>query len=173
MVMLDQIIHTLSLTSIDSDDPSASVFSRREVPRIRPEQKPVHKTSWNTSTGDASQAPLSDPVVSSESHGIHQHLRESSPETVKGTESCNCAALSLGRQWASAFEHTPLWLSTPSWDENWSEGEIRKESCRRLCWSSVVLAAGHSSYTTAYKANGLDLFITDPANVRCVHTQGD
>jgi hypothetical protein len=168
MVMLDQIIHTLSLTSIDSDDPSASVFPPRGVPRICSEQKPTQKLSWTVpsqSISDTPQALLSYPAVAPESHDTHQHLHESSPEPVQRTEHCNCAAMSLGHQWPSAFEHTPLWLSTPAWDENWSEGEIRKESCRRLSWSSVILAAGHSSYTTAYKANGLDLFITDPANV--------
>jgi hypothetical protein len=171
MVILDQIIRTLSLTFLDADDPSVSVFSRREVPLIRPSQKPVHRTPWNTSfqSTDGSSVSLSDPAVTLESNGTHQH-HESSPESIIRTERCNCAAMSLGHRWASAFEHTPEWLSTPAWDENGSEGEIRKESCRRLCWSTVALAAGHSSYTTAYKGNGLDLFITEPANVRHVDT---
>jgi hypothetical protein len=167
MVILDQILRTLRLTSLDSDDPNASVFSGREVPRMRPEQKPAQKTSWNVTSrpnDDSPQATLSDPATVPE-YIIHQHSHKPSPEPVVRTANCNCAAMSLGQQWAAAFEHTPLWLSTPAWDENWSEGEIAKESCRRLCWSSVILAAGHSSYTTAYKANSLDLFITDPANV--------
>jgi len=121
------------------------------VPQIHPDQTRAKKTSSNSAPGP-------------EHHRPHQSHHEPSPEPVTQTESCNCVSLSLGHQWTSAFEHTPLWLSTPAWDEKWSEGEIRKESCRRLCWSSVILAAGHSSYTTAYKANGLDLFITDPAN---------
>jgi hypothetical protein len=167
MVMLDQIIRTLSFTLLDADDPSASTFCRREVPQVRPERKAGQQTSWHVSprsTGD-SQAPLSDPSILPESLSTHQHYHHgSSPPTIR-SEKCNCAALSLGQQWASAFEHTPLWLSTPAWDENWSDGEIKKESCRRLCWSAVTLAAGHSSYTTANNAHGLDLFITEPANV--------
>lgn len=145
MIMLDQIIRTLSLTFLDADNPEASVFVRGEVPRVRPEVK--------------SENPLAT---------LHEH-HDSSPdspcETIVSVEGCNCASLSLGHQWASAFEHTPLWLSTPAWDESWTDGEIRKESCRRLCWSTVILAAGHSSYATANKTSGLDLFVTDPANV--------
>lgn len=58
-----------------------------------------------------------------------------------------------------------MWGPTPAWDETWSEAEIRKESCRRLCWSSMILAAGHMSYTIAHRSQGLDLFISNPANV--------
>jgi hypothetical protein len=168
MVILDQIIRTLSLTFLDADDPNVSVFSRREVPRIPPEQKPVQQTSWNAPSRFIDD-PIAfrDPVIAPGSEGSHLR-RKSSPKPIILIENCKCAILSLGHRWASALEHTPEWLSTPAWDENWSDGEIKKESCRRLCWSTVSLAAGHSSYTTAYKANGLDLFITEPANVRLV-----
>jgi hypothetical protein len=46
-----------------------------------------------------------------------------------------------------------------------------KESCRRLAWSSMILAAGHTSYAVAQNYNVrnypvMDLSIADPANVR-------
>jgi hypothetical protein len=163
MVMLDQIIRTLSLTFLDADEPNVSVFSRREVPQIHPEHKQAQKTLWHGPSHSADDNLQEDPIRATESHKTHHSQRESNPLTQ--IERCSCVAMSLGQRWAAAFEHTPLWLSTPAWDENWTEAEIRKESCRRLCWSSVILAAGHSSYTTAYKTNGLDLFITEPANV--------
>jgi hypothetical protein len=160
MLILDQIIHSLSLTSIDSDDPNAPVFASRAVPQVNPEQKAAQQAPWHVPSQSIS-SPQTE-TITSVSHSTHRNSRT---EPIMPTEGCNCAALSLGQQWASAFDHTPLWLSTPAWDANWTEGEIRKESCRRLCWSGVILAAGHSSYTTANNANGLDLFITDPANV--------
>lgn len=151
MIVLDQIIRTLSLTTIDVDDPNVSRFAPREVPRIPPLRKsPRH-----------AHPPTHDPQFNRE-----MNTGSTYPSHISTTESCDCAALSLGHRWPGAFEHTPLWLSTPAWDENWTEGEIKKESCRRLCWSTVILAAGISSYTTAYKADALDLFITEPSNVR-------
>jgi hypothetical protein len=165
MTMLDQIIQALELTTIDSNEPGATVFPPREVPQVHPETTPAQRTSWPSQSTGNPEAPLSDPATAPKSHGGHPRHHESSPESAIRMESCNCAAMSLGQQWNSAFEFTPEWLSTPAWDENWTEGEINKESCRRLCWSAVSLAAGHSSYTTAYKAYHLNLFITDPAHV--------
>ncbi|KZP33462.1 hypothetical protein FIBSPDRAFT_773133 [Athelia psychrophila] len=144
MHILDQIIHTLSLTTIDANDPNASTFALREVPRVITLRHPSPQTS------DESDLETS-PGSAASSHDFTH-------------EGCDCASLSLGHQWPGAFEHAPLWLSTPAWNENWDEGEFRKETCRRLCWSTVILAAGISSYTTAEQAEGLDLFVTEAAN---------
>jgi hypothetical protein len=61
-----------------------------------------------------------------------------------------------------------MWKATPAWNDSFSEAEIRKESCRRLCWSAMALAAGHVNYAAvsgASRSTGLDLFVSDPANV--------
>ena len=137
MVMLDSIIRSLSLTLVDADDPNATMFSPGSVPVVTSPKRTV----WFPD----------------------EPLSRDSPD---GNENgCSCHQITLGEQWSSAAEHAPLWGSTPAWDESWTEGEIRKESCRRLCWSSMTLAAGHISYTTAHRSQGLDLFISDPANV--------
>ncbi|KZP29115.1 hypothetical protein FIBSPDRAFT_908426 [Athelia psychrophila] len=134
--VLDRIIRTLSLTTIDASDPNASTFALREVPRVITIRHPHMSDSADLE-------------------------RETSPVTHEG---CDCASLTLGRHWAGACEHTPLWMSTPAWDDNWSEGEFKKETCRRLCWSTVSFVTAISSYTTARQAAGLDLYITEPAN---------
>ena len=137
MVMLDSIIRSLSLTLVDADDPNATMFSPGSVPIVFPPKRKV----WFPDEPQTRDSP-------------------------DGNENgCSCHQITLGEQWSSAAEHAPLWGSTPAWDESWTEGEIRKESCRRLCWSSMNLAAGHISYTTAHRSQGLDLFISDPANV--------
>lgn len=74
--------------------------------------------------------------------------------------------MTLQGHWPSVKKHAPMWGSTAAWNEEWSEVEIRKESCRRLCWSSMIMAAGHVSYTIAHRSQRLELFIGDPANVR-------
>ncbi|OBZ70654.1 hypothetical protein A0H81_09165 [Grifola frondosa] len=56
-----------------------------------------------------------------------------------------------------------VWM--PAWTDV-SEGEIRKEECRRLAWSSLMVAASHTSYNTSDSAFSpqMDLFIMDSAN---------
>jgi hypothetical protein len=149
MMMLDSIIRSLSLTLVDADDPSTSVFPRRSVPTVRSQK-------FQPSTA---QPPIR--ILRDTSSAQHPSLTRSNDEG-----NCSCNSMTLGECWPTSREHTPLWGATPAWNEGWSEGEIRKESCRRLCWSSSILAAGHVSYTMAHRSKGLDLFISNPANVR-------
>lgn len=141
MAMLDSIIRTLSLTSIDAADKDVSVFTSHHMPSVHINLEQPKKLFWDSPATPGSNGSMG---------------------------SCECATLSLGHQWASASEHTPLWLSTPAWEENWSDNEVRKESCRRLVWSAVTLAAAHSSYATAQKTSGPDLFVSNPSNVSFV-----
>lgn len=79
---------------------------------------------------------------------------------------CSCMTFTLGHTWPMVREFAPLWDMTPTWQSEWTESEIRKEECRRLVWSSVVLTAGHSSYTAASSAMEVQqLFLMDPRNV--------
>lgn len=150
MMVLDSVIRSLSLTLVDADNPNTTMFSPGTVPVVN---SPKPGAVWLPSS----------PTLRSSSedtyHGppVQQHTH---PE--KG---CSCHLFTLGGQWPPFQDHAPLWNATPAWDESWSEAEIRKESCRRLCWSAIILAAGHISYTTAHRSQNLDLFIADPANV--------
>ena len=149
MVMLDSIIRSLSLTLVDAGDPDTTKFSPGTVPAVSyPKPEPIWLPSPLVSRSLADDSIFQPP---------HRHPEEMG---------CACLKFTLEGNWPSSSDHAPLWSSTPAWDESWTEGEIRKESCRRLCWSSMILAAGHISYTTAQRSQGLDLFIADPANVR-------
>ncbi|KAI0632142.1 hypothetical protein C8Q77DRAFT_1060620 [Trametes polyzona] len=78
---------------------------------------------------------------------------------------CSCKTFTLGHTWPMVREFAPLWDMTPTWQSEWTESEIRKEECRRLVWSCVVLTAGHSSYTAASSAMEVQqLFLMDPRN---------
>lgn len=156
--MLDSIIRSLSLTLLDADNPGTTMFLPGTVPvvPVRDQQgtswfdyqplTPSHQATQNT---DAFYVSTSSPV-------IHHPASE---------VGCSCTSLTLGKHWPSTNEHAPLWSSTPAWNDSWSDNEIRKESIRRLCWSAMVAAAGHISYTTAHRSHNPDLFIADPANV--------
>jgi hypothetical protein len=173
MVMLDSIIRSLSLTCIDSGHPAISVFSPRSVPAVpssAEQRTPTRSWSNPEPSSHTSISLIADPSSISgfsTPTPLHPDPGGSSTSVPQG---CVCHSLSLGEYWPRALDHTPLWTATPTWDRNWTEGDIRKESCRRLCWSSMVLAAAHSSYSTANKGMGLDLFISDPANVSCLHS---
>jgi hypothetical protein len=154
MLMLDSIIRSLSLTLVDADDPSASMFSPGTVPVV---SSPKPRAAWSP------EQPPTSPDVH---FGADGHVAALPTQSHRIADNgCNCHRFTLGEHWPSGNDYAPMWGSTPAWDEAWSEGDIRKESCRRLCWSSMILAAGHISYTTAHGSQGLDLFIADPANV--------
>jgi hypothetical protein len=163
--MLDSILRTLSLTSLDVGNPNVSVFSPRSVP-IVPSSLEQMPQAWSLSKSTSltcSPVDVNSTSNPSASHSSHTNHTRSS---FLATHMCPCNSLSLGEYQPRALEQTPLWAASPAWDKSLSEAEIRKESCRRLCWSSLALAAGHVSYTTANKNQGSELFMTDPANVR-------
>lgn len=140
LVMLDTIIRTLSLTFVDMGDPASTRFSPRTVPSIMSALQ-----SWATNS-----------LVGANADNIH---------SLYSSQGCSCVSRSLGQRWPAAHEYTPLWLSSPAWDSSWSEAEIRKEACRRLCWSTLVLTAGHTTYVTSANRPPSELFILEPANV--------
>lgn len=155
MVMLDSIIRSLSLTFVDADDPNTSIFSPGTVPAVL-----ERKSTWFPDPASFTDFnPHMPPNPKLFGHQPHSPLQNGNDH------GCSCRSMTLEHQ-PEGSEHTPLWASTPAWKASWSEGEIRKESCRRLCWSSMILAAGHASYTTAHRSHALNLFISDPSNVR-------
>jgi hypothetical protein len=141
MVTLDSIIRSLSLTMVDAHDPSTSTFSPGKVPAV-----------------------ASGPTINGYGPG-HHNYPYSSALPISTDRGCSCNSLTLRDQWPEALEHTPLWAQTPAWNASWSEAEIRKESCRRLCWSAMFLAGGHSAYASANRVHTVNLFIADPSNV--------
>ncbi|KAG6831995.1 hypothetical protein H0H92_006030 [Tricholoma furcatifolium] len=147
LILLDSIIRSLSLTFVDADDPKTTTFSPGDVPAVTDPSR----RDWLLSEDDFNPHMPSSNV---------RTLREPSNEPA----GCSCRSMTLISHWRESDDQTPLWTLTPAWNNTWNEAEIRKESCRRLCWSSIILAAGHVSYTTAHKSGILHLFISDPSN---------
>lgn len=147
MIMLDSIIRSLSLTFVDADNPKTTKFSPGDVPAVLNSSR----NEW---------------LFSEDDFNPHLPANNAKPPRESLSESgCSCRSLTLIEHQQESSEQTPLWTLTPAWNDRWNEAEIRKESCRRLCWSSMILAAGHVSYTTAHRSGILKLFISDPANV--------
>ncbi|KAF7298870.1 Zn(2)-C6 fungal-type domain-containing protein [Mycena indigotica] len=139
MVMLDSLIRSLSLTKMDKNDPNASVFYPGQVPEV---PSPPHHLV--RSMDNQYDYPLANPLPSN--------------------RTCSCLSLTLKEQWAQTMEVAPLWAQTPAWNSEWSEAELKQEACRRLCWSAMILAAGHSNYSYTSRTRSMELFISDPSN---------
>ncbi|KAK2459632.1 hypothetical protein APHAL10511_008277 [Amanita phalloides] len=144
--LLDSLIRSLALTLIDVDEPDTSLFTPRSIPTVYSRLTLPYEVRTNfSSVSDCS---------------AHHTSTIPTPNT-----GCGCKAITLKSNWPLIDEYVPLWGLTPTWDMTWSASEIRKESCRRLCWSSMILAAGHVSYISAIRADPIpDLFISNPAN---------
>ena len=94
-------------------------------------------------------------------------LSASTPK--EGPSLCDCLKYTLKEQWPTVSEVAPLWEMTTMWPNGLMEGEIRKEECRRLVWSSVMISAGQNAYTAADgELDRTELFIKDYRNVRAI-----
>ena len=52
------------------------------------------------------------------------------------------------------------------WDNNASDNDIRKEECRRLCWSALSLISSYTAHCSAFHMEPVELSLADPSNVR-------
>lgn len=196
MGLLDSLLRTMNMFSLDMDDPRASVFtslvpvvpsdsprrlsqlSAEDFPASQIEHTPVNHRPPAWRSVDSLPLPVSSDLPPDD-HNIssHSHLPQQSYSPAHGHEqpsannsACTCMTFTLGHTWPRVREFAPLWDMTPTWQSEWTESDIRKEECRRLVWSSVMLSAGHSSYTAA--SSGMEtqqLFLMDPRNVSLPH----
>ncbi|KAG9101984.1 hypothetical protein FRC07_010264, partial [Ceratobasidium sp. 392] len=139
LIFLDNIIRLLGLTVLDVMDPDVRVFSPDQVPRLP--LSPKNSVGMNPSA----QYPLT------------AHTGPTVPAT------CACHALSIACTTTHA-QLTPFWISSPGWDPNWTEAEIRREESRRLVWSSLTLAAGFTAHDAAFAKDSAELHLVHASN---------
>jgi hypothetical protein len=154
LALLDSIIHILRLTSLDYDDSLASKSRPCSVPG-------VHPTSFQGHRGGP-RYPLVTGTPSDPAAYLDHCLQLNASKGIPS--GCFCLSFTLGSQSPPSRENTPLWWFTPAWPTS-LDGDVRKESCRRLCWSAIALAAGHTSYSSASRLKSPTLLMANPANV--------
>ncbi|KAI0368375.1 hypothetical protein BV20DRAFT_1084510 [Pilatotrama ljubarskyi] len=121
--LLDRIIHVLSLTSMDRDDPSASSFRPRSAPLV------------------------------------------AMPDGYRRPDRCTCIGYpSSPNSPISQDLLSHSYSSNPPWDDRWSETEIRKEECRRLCWCALTLVSAYTAHCSAFHIDAVELTLADPSN---------
>jgi hypothetical protein len=157
--ILDSIIRWLGITHLDANDPATSTFTRNAVPAVDANSEQY----FSASQSFTSLMSIPSPTPSPTQRGAQQ--QQSVVDTTTSGSRCSCDTLSLGSQWPEAQSQAPGWLTTPMWNSEWTEGEIKKEECRRLCWSTLMLVSGHTSYSDAVNWRIQELFMVEPSNV--------
>ena len=155
--ILDSIIRTLTMTRLDSENPSTSRFARSGIPVMD-----ARSAGYFPAT-EHNHISVPTSLSARQYVQLPPHM---AVQPTSRTFGCSCDELSLGRQWPEAQRLVPLWAAAPSWNCEWSEGEIKKEECRRLCWSTLMLISGHTSYVAATNRRHSNFSLMDPSNVR-------
>lgn len=75
---------------------------------------------------------------------------------------CGCLGHALDEEIQSGFSFS----FDPPWDQSWTLEEIRKEECRRICWSALSLVSSHTAQCAAFHEDSLQLELAEPSNVR-------
>ncbi|KAG8869351.1 hypothetical protein FRB97_001322, partial [Tulasnella sp. 331] len=181
--LLDTVIHTLGLMSIDAGDPRAATFAADAVPALgRPIPNGVRDQALqlrHSATGRAyvktSPESLAAPGRKARYYGVARRTPVNSsqpavdlnggqePGTLTKSTKCPCHELSLATT-PEALRSTPEWTYLPRWAPNSSRAEIRREEARRLVWNTVVMLGTDAC---ARQAGGIlqsDLHISKPEN---------
>ena len=156
--ILDSIIRALAMSYLDANNPSASTFTRNTVPVVEVSSEQYFSPTQPYLTAMSMPSPIQQ-YAQPQQIGVDPTVRPAS---------CLCDTLSLGHQWPESHTQVPGWIATAMWNREWTEGEIKKEECRRLCWSTLMLISGHTSFAAAVNWGHLDLFVEEPSNVRGV-----
>jgi hypothetical protein len=157
LIMLDNIVQSLNLTSLDAQDETASVYAPRAVPSV---STPMATPATNVTVTPPPAIGLGVSITVPQSSGGGQ-----SPSAVRPLD-CPCSALSLGQNWQFTAQYTPLWGFTPSWATDWDEAELRKEESRRLVWSALSLTTAHNSHSPSPSEMPIDFHVIQSHNVR-------
>ena len=165
MATLDNIIRFLSLTFIDAEE-STTVHERPEN-GLPYNLGQLGCTSHIIPSPLYSRRPIKDGILRRNRHA--SQLLHHAPQQVK-TGSCPCNNLNLGRHWDDASKYVPFWTFTPAWNPAWTDAEIRKEECRRLCWNTLLVIAGYTSYLAAVGLDIFKMFLLDSSNVRSLES---
>lgn len=81
---------------------------------------------------------------------------------------CCCFHVPLPQDFSFAYN--------PPWDPDWDANEMRKEECRRICWSALTLIATHTAQCAAFHQDPLPLKLSDASQVGdqryAIHVKG-
>ncbi|KIK02612.1 hypothetical protein K443DRAFT_131780 [Laccaria amethystina LaAM-08-1] len=148
LVTLDELIRSLSLTSIDAHD--------RDVVRFPPGQVPVVLLDGG---GEEGERKCSCIAFMGDSHTRTGGAAGGDSHNVGG----NAHSVSGGAGAGDSSTNSTCPPTLP-WDPAWTAREVRDEEIRRLCWGALVLVAGFSAQCAAFNKDMPKFFLMNPAN---------
>ncbi|KAI0655605.1 hypothetical protein C8Q70DRAFT_422985 [Cubamyces menziesii] len=187
LLLLDSLLRLFSLTTLDAEikKPSsattlpgsfASSGSRSALnPALNPYSNDTIAQLHNSSNTAPYTAPLAPSVQSSTAVSamssllgipLPDPLVHSGPSCSGPFPKCRCSEFTIDRSWPSVLGFAPGWTGMMMWPTGLSEGEFRKEECRRLVWASIMMTASLNSYTSVTcEIEKSRLFIKDPRHI--------
>ncbi|KAF9506411.1 hypothetical protein BS47DRAFT_1489375 [Hydnum rufescens UP504] len=153
--MLDYILTSMSLTSLDGLNPTISAAV------VEPAVSPV-SPQRNHLEGQRISIPVDPrlPVISASYPPLSPHPPSDSPG-----DPCDCSRLSLASD--IPVGSTTLgrnWLETPRHHPYWTEARITREQIRILVWSASALVSIHAIHLVAFAKPRMNLKLMDPSN---------
>ncbi|KAH9949097.1 hypothetical protein B0H21DRAFT_169579 [Amylocystis lapponica] len=85
-------------------------------------------------------------------------------DNYRSSKKCVCHTLSPGTVVDPLDECSTCFAFAAPWDPHWSDTEIRKEECRRLCWGALSLVANYMLQCSAFRQEPQDFALSDPCN---------
>ncbi|KAH9846414.1 hypothetical protein C2E23DRAFT_578401 [Lenzites betulinus] len=172
LLLLDSLMRVFNLTALDADIIQAhSVRNQNAFGSQMAGALPFARTSLSP---EAVFTPLGASAIPNSMFGpltdhtcgpiVPDHTTLA-PSTSSLPNKCDCGKLTIRNHWPSVQGLAPGWEGTLMWPIGLSEGEFRKEECRRLVWSTVMLTASLNSYSSVTDAfERTRLTVKEPRN---------
>jgi hypothetical protein len=130
--MLDHILSSMSLATLDGPSPAASTAFLPEVESVASSAAPPHSHSQRQRASTLVDPSLR--TISASHLSLSPHSSSDSPG-----DSCHCSRVSLPSD--SPVGSSTLgrdWLASPRYHPYWTEARIAREQIRILVWSACV-----------------------------------
>ncbi|GBE80437.1 hypothetical protein SCP_0301520 [Sparassis crispa] len=86
------------------------------------------------------------------------------PGNYRPPKKCSCTPMSHSPGSDPIHDRCPCFSYNPPWDPNWSEAELRREECRRLCWSALTLVTNYTFQCAAVHQEPQSFALSEPSN---------
>ncbi|KAF9512152.1 hypothetical protein BS47DRAFT_1394442 [Hydnum rufescens UP504] len=157
-LMLDAVLSSLSLPSLDATDPSVSIFLPNAAPTV-PTPHPLsppkaHPEREWASTLAVPQLPAASGTVPPSSASL----------STSTNRSCNCSSLYMTSENHGGSAIGRGWLGSPGYHPYWTETMIAREQSRTVVWNALAMFSAYSAHHIAFSEPRLKFRSAKPSN---------
>ncbi|KAF9511667.1 hypothetical protein BS47DRAFT_1486726 [Hydnum rufescens UP504] len=156
--MLDHILSSMSLATLDGPSLAASTAFLPEVESTASPAAPPHSHLQRQQASTLVDPPV--PAISTSYPSLSPHPSSNSPG-----DSCHCSRVSLPSDppvGSSTLGRD--WLVSPRYHPYWTEARITREQIRILVWSAFVTMSAYTITLVAFVKPRVNLRILNPSN---------